>query len=187
MHLKKRKGLMRIAPFFSAVAILIIACALLLGCVPGLQSAKSTKDAERPPATGEPPAPGALKEPQERQTDKSSPSSPVYKPPPPPGQDKTALGSIDLAQKDEVNDAALQFAKNVAGVEHIKTCYSKLYGGWYLFLYLKKAKKISVQQYSWNPKTKEWDIIYHLKELAPERLEYHLKGEVDDEKCFVLK
>jgi len=181
---------MRIAPFFSAFAILIIACALLLGCVPGLQSVKSTGEGERKLAQAEPPAPGPLKEPKEQQkgkADTSSPASPVYKPPPPPRDDKAALGSIDLAQKEEVNDQALKFAKNVPGVEHIKTCYSKLYGGWYLFLYLKKGKKISVQQYSWNPKTKEWDIIYYLKELAPERLEYHLKGEVDDEKCFVLK
>ncbi len=92
-----------------------------------------------------------------------------------------------MRDKEAVNEAALKFAKNLQGVEHIKTCYSRLYGGWYVFFYLKKGKTVSVQQYSWNPKSQEWEIIYHLKELPPERLEYHLKGEVDDEKCFVLK
>jgi hypothetical protein len=115
------------------------------------------------------------------------PQRPPYTPPPPPDRDKGKREAIDLSQKEEINKAALKFAKNIQGVKHVKTCYSKLYGGWYLLLYVAKGKKISLQQYSWNEKNKEWEIIYHLKELPPEQLEFHLKGEVADERCFILK
>jgi hypothetical protein len=180
---------MRIARVLLTAVILALAAVFILGCVPGIRSVKPAGDTDQAPASsgveeGLPTAPEQAKK-GERERDPSAP--PPYKPPPPPDEAQATLGAIDLRLKDEVNEAALKFAKNVSGVEHVKTCYSKLYGGWYLFLYLKKGKKISLQQYSWNEKTKEWEIIYQLKELSPDRLEYHLKGEVDDEKCFVLK
>ena len=93
----------------------------------------------------------------------------------------------ELRQKDEINAAALQFAKEVPNVKYVKTCFSTVYGGWYLLLYIAKGKTISLQQYSWDPRTKEWDFVYQLKELPPKQVEFHLKGEVGDEKCFILK
>ena len=54
-------------------------------------------------------------------------------------------------------------------------------------LYLQKGKKVSLDQYSWNKKSQEWEIVYHLKEIPQKQVEFHLKGEVGDEKCFVLK
>lgn len=183
------KGPMRSARVLLTAGILALAAAFVLGCVPGIRSVKPTGETNQAPASsgveeGAPTAPEQAKTSEGEQP----PSRPVpYKPPPPPTEAQGTIGAIDLRLKDEVNEAALKFAKNIPGVEHIKTCYSKLYGGWYLFLYLKRGKKISLQQYSWNEKTKEWEIIYQLKELPPERLEYHLKGEVDDEKCFILK
>lgn len=95
--------------------------------------------------------------------------------------------AAELRQKDEINAAALQFAKEVPNVKHIKTCFSTVYGGWYLLLYIEKNKVISLQQYSWEPRTKEWDFVYQLKELPAKQVEFHLKGEVGDEKCFILK
>ena len=93
----------------------------------------------------------------------------------------------ELLQKEEINQAALKFAKEIPNVKYIKTCFSKIYGGWYLLLYVEKGKKISLQQYSWNEKSKEWDVVYQVKEVPASQLEYHLKGEVGDEKCFLLK
>jgi hypothetical protein len=183
------KGPMRSARVLLTAVILALAAAFILGCVPGIRSVKQAGETDQAPASsgveeGAPAAPEQAK----KSVGEGAPSQPApYTPPPPPDAAQGTLGAIDLRLKDEVNEAALNFAKNISGVEHIKTCYSKLYGGWYLFLYLKKGKKISLQQYSWNEKTKEWEIIYQLKELAADRLEYHLKGEVDDEKCFVLK
>jgi len=173
-------------------ATLILAASLLLGCVPGLQSAKPSTEAENPSAPK-----GLLEQgqtakaptPSEKGADQAAapPPVPEYMPPPPPGQEKISEAVVDLRLKDEINEAAMRFAKEIPNVKHIKTCFSKLYGGWYLILYLEKAKKISLQQYSWNDKSKEWEIIYHLKELPTKQLEFHLKGEVADEKCFVLK
>jgi hypothetical protein len=180
---------MRSARVLLATLILALAAAFIFGCVPGLRSVKPAGETDQAPATGgvEEQAPAAPEQ-AKSGVSEGAPSRPApYKPPPPPEEAQSTLGAIDLRLKDEVNEAALKFAKNVPGVDHVKTCYSKLYGGWYLFLYRKKGKKISLQQYSWNDKTKEWEIIYQLKELPADRLEYHLKGEVDDEKCFVLK
>ncbi|MEJ2715691.1 MAG: hypothetical protein P8182_00890 [Deltaproteobacteria bacterium] len=181
---------MRIARVLLTAVILALAAAFILGCVPGIKSVKPAGETNQTPAVSggvEEGAPAAPEQATKGEEEKAPSATVPYKPPPPPSEAQTGLGAIDLRLKDEVNEAALKFAKNVSGVIHVKTCYSKLYGGWYLFLYLKKGKKISLQQYSWNDKTKEWEIIYQLKELPPERLEYHLKGEVDDEKCFILK
>jgi hypothetical protein len=172
-----------------ALVVVIIAGALVQACLPGIRSVKPAGETARTSPESGPAATGSSvtpKGPEKGKDDKSGPSRPEYKPPPPP-QEKTALSAVELKDREAVNEAALKFAKHIQGVEHIKTCYSRLYGGWYVFYYIKKGKNISVQQYSWDPKTQEWEIIYHLKELAPERLEYHLKGEVDDEKCFRLK
>jgi hypothetical protein len=41
--------------------------------------------------------------------------------------------------------------------------------------------------WSWNAKTKEWEVIKQDKDFSPKQLEYELKGDVAGEKCFVLK
>lgn len=120
----------------------------------------------------------------------------LLEPPPTPQQlqskslqPKKAEGelTIDLNDKEEVNRHAIDFAKQIPNVKHIKTCFSKIYGGWYMLLYIQKGKKVALDQYSWSPVTKEWEIIYRLKEIPAKQLEAHVKGEVGDEKCFVLK
>lgn len=167
-------------------ATLILAALLLQGCVPGLQSAKNPPDGDAAPQpeqadTAKAPAPSGPG------VDQAAPSPPPdYIPPPPPDREKIVEGSVDLRMKDEVNEAAMRFAKEIPNVKYIKTCYSKLYGGWYLMLYLAKGKKISMEQFSWNGKSKEWEVAGQF-EVPPKQLEYHLKGEVADEKCFRLK
>jgi hypothetical protein len=171
-------------------ALSLLAALLLLGCVPGLQSAK-------PPTQGEPPlAPQGQSEPSDphkapmgfdQGADPAAPPPPpAYLPPPPPDREKISEGSVDLRLKDEVNEAAMRFAKEIPNVKHIKTCFSKLYGGWYLMLYRQEGKKILFQQFSWNDRSKEWEASYQ-QQLPAKQLDYHLKGEVADEKCFRLK
>lgn len=120
----------------------------------------------------------------------------LLEPPPSPQQFKSQLtpktkaegeSGVDLIEKDEVNRLALEFARQIPNVKHVKTCFSKLYGGWYMLLYVQKGKKVALDQYSWSPATKEWEIIYRLKEIPAKQLDAHVKGEVGDEKCFVLK
>ena len=169
---------------------LILAALLLLGCVPGLQSAKAPTQGEPPLAPqgqseqAEPPkAPMA----SDQGADPAAPRPrPAALPPPPRDGEKISEGVVDLRVKDEVNEAAMRFAKEIPNVKHIKTCYSKLYGGWYLMLYRQEGKKILLQQFSWNDRSKEWDASYN-KVLLSKELEGHLKGEVADEKCFRLK
>lgn len=112
-----------------------------------------------------------------------APAPPASEPPSRSGKKKRSK-SVNLPHKDEVNEAAVAFANNLVGVEHIKTCYSKQYGGWYLLLYIQKQKKWSIQQFSWNAETKEWEYIYQ-KDLEPDQVEFHVKVEVSDETCFV--
>lgn len=94
---------------------------------------------------------------------------------------------IDLNEKEEVNRHALEFARQIPNVKHVKTCFSKLYGGWYMLLYIQKGKKVALDQYSWSRAIREWEIVYRLKEIPAKQLEAHVKVEVGDEKCFVLK
>lgn len=149
--------------------------AVMSGCLPGLKSTKPTAQEAR--------TSGAV-----------GGQDPVVQPLPPPPPDfregaaaATATDPPELRQKEEINQAALKFAREIPNVKHIKTCFSKVYGGWYLLLYIESGKKISLQQYSWNEKSKEWDVVYHVKEVPEKQLEHHLKGEVGDEKCFILK
>ncbi len=58
--------------------------------------------------------------------------------------------------------------------------------GWYLLLYLEKGKKITLQQYSWNNRSKEWEVQGQF-DIPAKQLEGQLKAEVGDEKCFRLK
>lgn len=170
----------------------IVAAAVLLGCVPGIKSAKTGTSPQESPAgsstVSQSPGPsGAAPVPGKDLGNVLPPPPPSYK----PGEGSKGLvdrGDIpELRQKEEVNEAALKFAKEVPDVKHVKTCFSRVYGGWYLLLYIEKGKKISLQQYSWNPKSREWEVVYHIKEVPSNQLEFHLKGEVGDEKCFVLK
>lgn len=94
----------------------------------------------------------------------------------------------DLRLKDEVNRAALEFAeKNVRDVLHVKTCFSRVDGVWNMMLYVRKKKRVSVQQFIWNKETREWEPTKNAPDLAQEQVEFDLKGELSDEKCFVLK
>lgn len=175
-----------------ALLTVVLGIVVLFGCVPGIKSSK-TGTSPQDAAAG-PNAPG--------QSVAKSDSSKIpgkelenFVPPPPPSyKSSEEAKSLDdradtpeLRLKEEVNEAALKFAKEVPDVKHVKTCFSRIYGGWYLLLYIEKGKKISLQQYSWNPKSREWEVVYHIKEVPPNQLEFHLKGEVGDEKCFVLK
>ncbi len=186
---------------FALVSMLTVALCVLPGCVRLLQTTKPTaekaasqsqdtispSDDDNPTeeALRKPTAAGAG-EPEESPTPPSSPAPPVSTPPPPPPEEGDASPSIDPQEADAVNRAALVFAKNIKGVQHIKTCYSKLYGGWYLLLYVQQGKNISLQQYSWNPKSREWEVIYQLKELPKDQVKFHFEDEVGDEKCYQL-
>lgn len=180
---------MRTAPIIFAAVFVSLVLAVS-GCVPGLQMAKPAGEGPAPEAKNGTPATAPTD--TERQPDKT----PDTQTPPPPDNKPPALsealleGSPDLSWKDEIDASAREFAKNIPNVKHAKICFSKLYGGeggWYLILYVEKAKKIGLQQYSWNPKYKEWEPSFQLKEIPAKDVEFHLKGEVEGEKCFVIK
>lgn len=116
------------------------------------------------------------------------PPEPRYEPPGPTDRDRLLEGGVDPREKAEVTESALEFArKNVPGAKHLKVCYSKLYGGWYMLLFTQKGKKISKEHFSWNQKTKEWEVLVQTKDVSPQQLEFELKGDVAGEKCFLLK
>jgi len=173
---------------FAAVFVSLVLCAY--GCVPGLQMTKPAADGPAPEGKSEAPAgaPTDTARQPDKKADAQVPPPPDYKPP--ALSEGLLEGPADLSWKDEVSASALEFAKNIPNVKHAKICFSKLYGGeggWYLLLYVEKAKKIGLQQYSWSPKYKEWEPSFQLKEIPAKQVELHLKGEVQDEKCFILK
>ena len=172
--------------------VLVIPLALFQGCIPGLKATKPTQSSELSPDAKnvenapEPSAPGKL---SEEELEK-------LLPPPPPSYEKRKSGdgkmampvtSKEMLEKEEINASALRFAKEIPNVKHVKTCFSKMFGGWYLDLFVTKGKKIVKQNYSWNPVTREWDISLAPKEVPQDKLEYYLRGEVTDERCSVLK
>lgn len=176
--------------------LVVFVCTVVLvviGCVSALKGVKQPDEAsqkESPKASTE-----QTKTEQDEKKATAEELKRLLTPPPPPqykppaaGDQKTASEAvIDPTEKEEVSRAALEFAGHVKNVKNVKICYSKLYGGWYLMLYVQKSKKISLDQYSWNRKSQEWEIVYHLKEIPQKQLEFHVKGEVGDEKCFVLQ
>lgn len=180
--------------FYRGFLFLVLFTAVLVGCVSAL---KNTKAPNEPSAKEQAtPSPEQPKQ-QEQAANKPSqeelksllatPPPPKYNPPAGGGPKAAAESVVDPMEKDQVSQAALDFASHIKNVKHVKICYSKLYGGWYLMTYVSRGKKISLDQYSWNKKSQEWEIVYHLKEVPQKQLEFHLKGEVGDEKCFVLK
>lgn len=169
---------------------LILVAIFLAGCVPGLQTAKPTPEGEAvsPPEQAE--GAKAPTQPGQGPDQAAPPPPPDYIPPPPPDREKIAEGAVDLSLKDEVNASAMRFAKEIPNVKHVKTCFSKLYGGaggWYLMLYVQEKKKITMQQYSWNRKSKEWEVAGPPFDVPAKELEGQFKAEVGDEKCFRLK
>jgi hypothetical protein len=185
------KAMMKVYQTFSIVAPLVVVAALIFGCAPIFKSTKPADETDQAPKSVTSPERDKKDEllPDTGKKKEPSPISPrpKYEPPPPPAGKKAPTGAIDLRKKEDINASALKFAKNIKGVKHVKTCYSKLYGGWYLLLYVEKKKRIALQQYVWNEKSKEWEVIYYRKEIPPDTLDFHLKGEVADEKCFLLK
>ena len=175
--------------FFLAVAGTLV----VVGCVSALKSVKQpNEEAGKQTAKASTESAGQAESPKKGSDEElkkllATPPPPHYTPPAGGEQKGSAESLVDQGEKEQVSKAALDFAGHIKNVKHVKICYSKLYGGWYLMLYLQKGKKVSLDQYSWNKKSQEWEIVYHLKEIPQKQIEFHLKGEVGDEKCFVLK
>lgn len=176
--------------------LICLSCAAvltLIGCVSALKSAKPQQDTTAKEAdktsTEQAKVDQAIKKPTDEEVKKllAPPPPPQYTQPPGGDLKGAAESAVDPVEKEEVSQAALEFAGHMKNVIHVKICFSKLYGGWYLMLYLQKGKKTALDQYSWNRKAREWEIVYHLKEIPKKQVDFHLKGEVGDEKCFVLK
>lgn len=179
------------ASYFALKGLAFASILLIAGCPYGLKSLKqpSTDPARQTAAEPQGGSGSAPASAPKKSSAVKAPPPPDYAPPlPPPPEEKGSDVKVDLSRKTEVSEAALAFAKGFPDVKHVKICHSRLYGkGWYLFLYTDKAKKIYLQQYSWNERTREWDAMPLRLEVAREKLEHHLQVELDDEKCFVLK
>jgi len=185
---------------------LMLPLAAISGCAPGVKAPKPSASAEQAPGAERedvpklgPAAPGD-KRPEDpavaSQSGKLSPEElEKMLPPPPPSYKRDSADAAralpaspkELIEKEEINASALQFAKEIPNVKHIKTCFSKMFGGWYLHLYVTKGKKVALQHYSWNTLSREWDVSMAVKELPLENVERHLRQEVGDEQCTVLK
>ncbi len=162
----------------------LIAAGVITGCVSRMMSTKPDAEGQQAPVAQE------SEESTAEEAGKEAlpiPAPEEYAPPPPPDAATVQRAAVDLRNKDEIQDAALKFADNFKGILNVKICYSKLYGGWYLFLYGKKAEQIRVQQFSWDEKTGEWEVIYRDRMIPEDKLELDLKTEVDDETCFILR
>jgi hypothetical protein len=182
---------MKILPTFLAMTA-VIGATVILGCAPALKSSKLEAPQEQS-RTEQPSSEQGIRPEEPASAPEARPQG---KHPPVPGSPvgREDLGKpappathTEVMEKQEVNKAALEFAKEMPDVLHVKTCYSKMFGGWYLDLFLKKGKKKAIQHYTWNPTTKEWEVSLPVKEVTDENLDYYLKGQVGDEKCTVLK
>jgi hypothetical protein len=174
--------------FPSLLFATILAAAVTAACVPALTSLKSAQEPGR--TAGQKTNADAAKLGASAKGSEARTKDPAGKEIPAPPlaiDDKSAGPASDMSLRQEVNQAALEFAENIPHMKVVKTCYSKLYGGWNLFLYVARGKKISLQQFQWMPKTKEWEPTMQHKDIPEEQLKYHIKTEVGDEKCFVLK
>lgn len=170
------------------VIVALLAVILMGGCVSGLRTAKPTPNQQANQAQdGKAPAvPGADKPGFNKEN--------LFASAPPPDKVTGLSGSrgstvqpSDLVDKDEVSAAALLFGQGVPNAKHVKICYSKAVGGWSLFLYVLKGKKLTEEEYAWNKQSREWEFYAARKNLPANKMEIYLKGELPDEKCFVLR
>jgi hypothetical protein len=175
-----------------AATVALIAVILVVGCVPGLRTAKPPETQGQPLDQGKPgQSPSAGKPTDKPAFDKENLLASV----PSPDQlasasrgSMPAVQSSDLVNKEEVSAAALLLAQGVPGTKHVKICYSKSEGTWILLLYVEKGKKLVEQEYRWNKEIKEWDLhAYRKDDLEAKKIDIYLKGELPDEKCFVLR
>jgi len=168
----------------SCLMAAVIVPALLSGCVPFLRGSGNPANPAQPKAQGiadqvDGTKPlnrtGELISGQDQRTS---------------GAEKASAGDPvpDSTAKEEINRAALEFAGKLPNVKHVKTCYSNMYSEWNLYLYAQRGKKLSYQQYLWNKQLQQWEREpLYKKDLQANQLEFHVRGEVGDEKCFVLK
>ncbi len=174
--------------FVSLFAVVSLVAVMVAACGMASKTVKPSSNAT-PPASAKP------------KSDEATAAKPTKllpkEAPPVPSADLARSGLPDgklppagvdsLDQRAEINESALEFAKNFPNVKAVKTCFSKLYGGWNLDLFVARGKKITKQQYSWNGKSKEWEPVLLDKEVPKNQLEYYLNTELAEEKCFVLK
>jgi hypothetical protein len=167
--------------------VTLVAFFLMVGCVPGLRSAKQ-------PATPNQPADRAQDGKAQAAGKAPLGGENLFASAPPPNSAANLSGSrgptvqaSDLTDKDEVSAAALLFGQGVPNAKHVKICYSKAVGGWSLFLYVLKGKKLTEEEYAWNKQSREWEFYAARKNLPHNKMDIYLKGELPDEKCFVLR
>ena len=158
-----------------------------VGCVPGLRSTKPTSPPEAvADAKGAPAASTKGQDVPKKELER------LLATPPPPdklvrGDTKPLIKPSDLSGQDEVRQAALNFAQGLKNVKHVRVCYSKAYGGWFLLAYVPGGKKTIQQEYTWNKNTKEWEIYGPQRAFPTKDLDSYLKSELPDEKCILLK
>jgi hypothetical protein len=158
-----------------------------MGCVSGLRSTKST-----PPPGAVADAKGApAASPKGQDVRKKELERLLAVPPPPDKLTASNKGLLikpsDLSGQDEVRRAALNFTQGLKNVKHVRVCYSKAYGGWFLLTYVPGGKKTVQQEYSWNKNTKEWELSGSQRAFPTKDLDSYLKTELPDEKCILLK
>lgn len=177
-----------------ARGLAVFAIALVIGCVPSFL-AKNQRATEVPVARPGVPGEAGAKSPESQPSAKALKD--LLQPPPPPSYQQATSGGRarealpaeprEMLVKNQINKAALAFANEIPNVQHVKTCYSHEFGGWYLMLYIKKKDGVSLQHYAWDPKTEEWEVSYRVEHLPEKEVQFHLKQEVGDERCTVLK
>jgi hypothetical protein len=175
-------------PVLIALVLLSFLSALgTVGCVPGLRSTKSNSPPEAVADAKEVPAAST----KGQGVPKKELDRLLATPPPPdklvPGHKRPLIKLSDLSGQEEVRKAALRFAQGLKNVKHVRVCYSKAYGGWFLLTYVPGGKKTVQQEYSWNKDTKEWELSGSQRAFPTKDLDSYLKSELPDEKCILLK
>jgi hypothetical protein len=175
----------------SLATVSLIALVVMVGCVPGLRTAKQPATPNQPAADraqgGKSPAVQAADKPPFDKENLLASAPPPDKLPAMSGARGPTVQPSDLSNKDEITAAALLFGQGVPNAKHVKICYSKAVGGWSLFLYVLKGKKLTEEEYAWNKESREWEFYAAQKNLPANKMDIYLKGELPDEKCFVLR
>jgi hypothetical protein len=160
------------------LAIALVGC-LILGCV---SAVKSVKQDSQEGAEGSAKTAGETPGPQPSPPPPPPLEKPTYDPPSSP-----AKGSSELRGQEEVRDSAMLFLKSIPDLRNAKICYSKMYGQWVLDVFAGKDAKTTKQQFEFDPRTKEFQVSGPQVKIPKDQIDFHLKKEVNDETCFVLK
>ncbi len=89
-------------------------------------------------------------------------------------------------EDQKVRSAALEFTKDLPGVEKIKICYSVKDDEWWVMLYDVSGPMVDLKQYTWNRNQEKLESFLVVKRIPVSRLNQSLQEDETGKACEIV-